>query len=283
MTTTDLVLYEQREEVVLITLNRPAYANAQNSAMLYALDEAFYRFAQDDTARVAILLGAGRHFSSGHDLGTPDADYDVSFPRVGMWWDHVDKEGAENRMAREEEVYLGMCRRWREIPKPTIAAVQGACIGGGLMLAWSCDLIVAADTAFFSDPVVQMGVPGVEFFAHPWQMTPRFAKEFLFLGERVDADRAKELGMVNRVVPLDRLEDDSVDLARRIAQMPRFGLALAKQAVNQAEDAMGLRTGMDAAFALHQLAHAHNAETTGYPVLGVTSDAVRTPGSPRHP
>jgi len=89
--------------------------------------------------------------------------------------------------------------------------------------------------------------------------------------------------MVNRVVPADRLEEEAVDLARRIAQMPRFGLALAKQAVNQSEDAMGLRAGMDQAFGLHQLAHAHNAETTGFPVLGVTSDAVRTPGSNRHP
>ena len=79
--------------------------------------------------------------------------------------------------------------------------VQGACIAGGLMLAWICDLIVAADDAFFADPVVRMGIPGVEYFAHPWVMGPRFAKEFLFLGERVYAERALQLGMVNRVVP----------------------------------------------------------------------------------
>ena len=81
--------------------------------------------------------------------------------------------GVESRYARELEVYLGMCRRWREIPKPTIAMVQGACIAGGLMLAWGCDLIVAADDAFFADPVVRMGIPGVEYFAHPWVMGPR--------------------------------------------------------------------------------------------------------------
>jgi enoyl-CoA hydratase len=279
----DEVLYEDHDEVAVIALNRPEVRNAQNSAMLYELDRAFARFAQDDAARVAILKGAGPCFSSGHDLGTKGVDYDVSFPKVGMWWDHVGKPGAENRMAREEEVYLGLCRRWRDIPKPTIAAVHGACIAGGLMLAWSCDLVVASEDAWFSDPVVQWGVPGVEFFAHPWQMGPRFAKEFLFLGERVDARRALELGMVNRVVPREELDERAMELARKIAAMPRFGLALAKLAVNQAEEAMGLRQGMDAAFGLHQLAHAHNAETTGSPMLGVTNEAVRTAGAARHP
>jgi enoyl-CoA hydratase len=153
-----------------------------------------------------------------------------------------------------------MCRRWREIPKPTIAMVQGACVAGGLMLAWVCDLVVAADDAFFADPVVRMGIPGVEYFAHPWVMGPRFAKEFLFLGERVGATRALELGMVNRVVPRSDLNDATMDIANRIARMPRLGLALAKKAVNQAEDLMGLHAGMDATFGLHHLAHAHNAE-----------------------
>jgi enoyl-CoA hydratase len=179
-----------------------------------------------------------------------------------MWWDHVGKQGEEGRFAREQEVYLGMCRRWREIPKPMIAMVQGACIAGGLMLAWVCDLIVASDDAFFADPVVRMGIPGVEYFAHPWEMGTRFAREFLYLGEKIDAARAREWGMVNRVVPRAQLEEVTLDLARRIAGMPRMGLALTKKALNQAEDLMGQRAGMDAAFGLHQLAHAHNAETT---------------------
>jgi enoyl-CoA hydratase len=186
---------------------------------------------------------------------------DQTFPRrAGMWWNHVGKPGAENRLAREEEVYLGMCRRWREIPKPVIAQVHGACIAGGLMLAWVCDFIIAADTAFFADPVVRMGIPGVEYFAHPWVMGPRQAKEFLYLGERIDAERARELGMVNRVVPADRLAAEVTELATKIATMPRLGLALTKKAVNQAEDAMGLRAGMDSAFGWHHVAHAHNAE-----------------------
>jgi enoyl-CoA hydratase len=145
--------------------------------------------------------------------------------------------------------------------------VQGACIAGGLMLAWACDLIVAAENAVFSDPVVQWGVPGVEFFAHPWEMGPRQAKEFLFLGEKVSAARAYELGMVNRVTTRDELEPTTLDIAHRIAQRPRFGLALAKTAVNQAQEAMGHRTGIDQAFGLHQLSHAHNTVVCGNPML----------------
>src|SRR5439155_1002513 len=127
---------------------------------------------------LARLDGAGKHFCAGHDIGTPERDADQSFDREAvLWWDHVGKQGADARYAREMEVYLGMCRRWREIPKPSIAMVHGACIAGGLMLAWVCDLIVAADDAFFADPVVKMGIPGVEYFAHPWVLGPRFAKE----------------------------------------------------------------------------------------------------------
>ena len=159
-----------------------------------------------------------------------------------MWWDHVDKAGRRPAVRPRAEVYLGMCRRWREIPKPTIAMVQGACIAGGLMLAWVCDLIVAADDAFFSDPVVRMGIPGVEYFAHPWVMGPRAAKEFLFTGDRFGAQRAQESGMVNRVVPRADSRRRSMALAEQIAAMPRFGLALTKKAVNQAEDLMGMRS-----------------------------------------
>lgn len=271
-----VVRYETHGPVAVVTMNRPEYANAQNSAMTYALDDAFSRAAADDDVRVVVLAGAGRHFSAGHDIGTPGRDVDQSFPRrATLWWDHVGKPGAESRYAREAEVYLGMCRRWRELPKPTIAMVQGACVAGGLMLAWCCDLVVAADDSFFADPVVRMGIPGVEYFAHPWVMGPRFAKEFLFLGERVPAARALELGMVNRVVPAGELREHTLDVARRIATMPRLGLALTKRAVNQAEDLMGLRAGMDSVFGLHHVAHAHNAEVGGDPLGGHDAHTMR--------
>lgn len=258
---TDVVTYRVDDGIAVVTLNRPQYRNAQNSAMTYALDSALTRAVDDDEVKVIVLAGSGKHFSAGHDIGTPDRDHHVHFDnRAVLWWDHVDRTGGDQRYARESEVYLGMCRRWREIPKPVIAMVQGACIAGGLMLAWVCDLIVAADDAFFSDPVVRMGIPGVEYFAHPWVLGPRFAKEILFTADRFTAQRAYEVGMINRVVPRAELERETMELATRIAAMPAFGLALTKKAVNQCEDQMGMRNGMDSVFGLHHFAHAHNAE-----------------------
>jgi enoyl-CoA hydratase len=274
--TEEAVLYERDGAVATVTMNRPRYRNAQNSVMTYALDAAFERAVNDDEVKVIVLAGAGDHFSAGHDIGTPGRDVDVSYERKAvLWWDHVDKAGGDQRFARESEVYLGMCRRWREIPKPMIAMVQGACIAGGLMLAWVCDLIVAAEDAFFADPVVRMGIPGVEYFAHPWVLGPRAAKEILFTGDRFTARRAYEWGMVNRVVPRSELQNTVDALAARIAEMPRFGLALAKKAVNQSEDQMGLRAGMDSVFGLHHLAHAHNAEVSKDSLAGMDAKAMR--------
>jgi enoyl-CoA hydratase len=270
------VRYDKQGAVAVVTMDRPEFSNAQNSKMTYALDAAFYAAVDDDEVKVIVLAGAGKHFSAGHDIGSPGRDIDQSYERKAtLWWDHVGKEGGASRYARESEVYVGMCRRWREIPKPTIAMVQGACIAGGLMLAWSCDLVVASDDAFFADPVVRMGIPGVEYFAHPWQMGPRFAKEFLFLGERVGAERARDLGMVNRVVPRERLEDEVLEMAEKIAKMPMFGLTLTKKAVNQCEDLMGLRDGTDSVFGLHHLAHAHNAEVGSDSLAGQDARSMR--------
>ncbi|RZK71660.1 MAG: enoyl-CoA hydratase [Rhodococcus sp. (in: high G+C Gram-positive bacteria)] len=271
----DVVTYEVRDGVAFVTLNRPDYRNAQNSVMTYALDAAFERAVEDDDVKVIVLAGNGKHFSAGHDIGTPGRDHHVQYDnKAVMWWDHVDKPGGDQRFAREMEVYLGMCRRWREIPKPTIAMIQGACIAGGLMLAWVCDLIVASDDAFFSDPVVRMGIPGVEYFAHPWMLGPRFAKEILFTGDRFTAQRAYEVGMVNRVVPRGDLEQETLAIAGRIAAMPRFGLALTKKAVNQCEDQMGMRNGMDSVFGLHHFAHAHNAEIDTDPLGGMDAKSM---------
>ena len=276
----DEVLYDVRDRVAVITLNRPEYANAQNSAMTYALDTAFGRAVNDDRVAVLVLAGAGKHFCGGHDIGTPGRDADQSFDRQAvLWWDHVGKAGADARYAREMEVYLGMCRRWREIPKPVIAMVHGACIAGGLMLAWVCDLIVAADDAFFADPVVRMGIPGVEYFAHPWMLGPRLAKEVLFTGGRFGAERAYQAGMVSRVVPRASLETVTFELAGQVAEMPAFGLALAKRAVNQCEDLMGMRLGMDAVFGLHHLAHAHNAEVSGDYLAGLDARGMKASGA----
>lgn len=272
----DVVTYSVTDGLATVTMNRPQYRNAQNSAMTYALDAAFTRAVDDADVHVIVLCGNGEHFSAGHDIGTPDRDHHVHYDnRAALWWDHLDRLGGDQRFARETEVYLGMCRRWRDIPKPVIAMVQGACVAGGLMLAWVCDLIVASEDAFFSDPVLRMGIPGVEYFAHPWVLGTRFAKEILYTGDRFTAQRAYEIGMVSHVVPRERLEEETVALASRIAAMPMFGLALTKRAVNQCEDQMGLRNGMDAAFGLHHFAHAHNAEVGKGSLGGIGLDAMR--------
>jgi enoyl-CoA hydratase len=277
---TEAVLYEVRGTTAVVTMNRPEYRNAQNSVMTYALDAAFRRAVDDDDVKVIVLAGAGKHFSAGHDIGTPGRDVDVHYEnKAVIWWDHVGREGGDLRYAREMEVYLGMCRRWREIPKPVIAMVQGACIAGGLMLTFVCDLIVAAEDAFFGDPVVRMGIPGVEYFAHPWVIGPRAAKEILFTGDRFSAQRAYEWGMVNRVVAADRLQDETFAIADRIAAMPQFGLALTKRAVNQCEDAMGMRNGMDSVFGLHHFAHAHNAEAGADSLGGMDARSMKQAGS----
>jgi enoyl-CoA hydratase len=270
------VLYAVSDGVATVTMNRPDFNNAQNSQMTYALDAAFRRAVDDDSVRVIVLRGAGRHFSAGHDIGTPGRDVNRSFERTHLWWDHTNKPGAEFNFAREQEVYLGMCRRWRAIPKPTIAMVQGACVAGGLMLAWVCDLIVASDDAFFQDPVVRMGIPGVEYFAHAHELHPRIAKEFLFLGERMPAARAESLGMVNKVVPRAQLDEETARIAARIATQPRMGLALTKQVINAAEDLQGLRATMEMAYGYHHVAHAHgqvcgNGHLGGYDARAMAS------------
>ena len=270
----DIVLYEAREGVAWITMNRPQYHNAQNGKMTYLLDDAFKRAVADDEVKVIVLRGEGKHFSAGHDIGTPGRDVHLSQDRVTMWYDHADKEGGEFLYVREAEAYLGMCRRWREIPKPTIAAVQGACIAGGLMLAWVCDLIVATDDAYFSDPVVRMGIPGVEYFAHPYELNPRIAKEFLFTGNKMGAERAYQMGMVNQISSRDTLTADVEALAMKIAAMPRLGLALTKQAINNVEELQGKRSAMEAAFAWHHFTHVHNDLTTGNKLGGMDAKSM---------
>ena len=262
------VLYAVQGGVATVTLNRPQFHNVQNSQMTYALDDAFQRAVDDDSVKVIVLKSDAKHFTAGHDIGSPGRDFHSSFERRLMWYDHANKGGAEKAYAREHEVYLGMCKRWRAIPKPTIAQVHGACIAGGLMLAWVCDLIIASDDAFFQDPVLQMGFPGLEYFAHCHELNVRLAKEFLFLGERMSAERAREAGMVNRVVPRADLADEVKRVAERIATQPRLALQLAKQACNHMETLAGKNAGIDAAFGYHHFAHANNSLVKGDYIAG---------------
>ena len=166
-------------------------------------------------------------------------------------------------MATEEEIYLGLCWRWRNFPKPTIAQVQGKVIAGGLMLIWPCDLIVASEDASFSDPVVAFGANGIEFFVHAWEFGGRLAKELLFTGESLSAADAHRVCMVNRVVAREDLEAATLALASKIATRPSMGLKLAKQSVNQSLDAQGQWSAVQAAFSLHELSHSHNQQIYG--------------------
>jgi len=258
------IRYESPAEgVARIVLARPEQRNAQDKRMTYELNAAFDHAARDDAIKVIVLSADGPHFCSGHDLRDRSSIRD--FDPVSNWGG-FEQKGAEGHQAVEEEIYLGMCWRWRNLPKPTIAQVHGKTIAGGLMLAWVCDLIVASEDATFSDPVVAFGVNGVEYFAHPWEVGVRKAKEMLFTGQTITAEQACSLGMVNHVVPPEKLESFTLDLARVIAERPAMGLRLAKQSVNQMQDAQGFWTALQAAMSLQQLGHSHNAQVHGMPV-----------------
>jgi enoyl-CoA hydratase/carnithine racemase len=255
---TEFILYEAVDRVATITLNRPEAANAQNMPFLDDLDEAWQRAADDDDVRVIVLQANGKHFSAGHDLKG------ASPQEGGGGQSKWTLEGIYKNEARR---FLEYSLRWRNVPKPSIAAVQGVCIAGGLLLCWPCDLIIAADNAKFSDPVVNMGIGGVEYHGHTWEWGARKAKELLFTGRSMSAEEAERLGMVTRVVPLDSLRDEVAELAATIAQKHPFALRQAKRAVNQTLDVQGFYAAIQSVFDVHQTGHGHAISEAGFPVL----------------
>lgn len=267
MTEFETIRYEQpAEHVARIVLDRADARNAQSMRMLYELNDAFDLAAQDDSISVVVLAANGPHFSAGHDLREQAGEAVVAeHRRIGTWCG-FGCDAAESRMAIEKEMYLGLSERWRNLPKPTIAAVQGKVIAGGLMLVWPCDLIVAAEDALFCDNTVSMGVSGAEFFNHPFEVGVRKAKEMLFTADFLTAAEVHRLGMVNHVVPLAELQSFALRLASRIAEKPLFALKLAKEAVNVAQDNQGRVNAMQTSFAYHQLCHSHNQQLHGLPI-----------------
>ncbi|ROO85188.1 enoyl-CoA hydratase/carnithine racemase [Actinocorallia herbida] len=255
MERTDQILYEAADGVAVITLNRPEAANAQTTSFLDDLDAAFTQGANDPDVRVIVLRANGKHFSAGHDLKD----------RTG--WAAPEKITVEWIYDAEMRRYLDYSLRWRNLPKPTIAAVQGKCIAAGLMLCWPCDLIVAAEDAQFSDPVVHMAIGGVEYHGHTWELGARKAKEILFTGRALTAAEAEKVGMVNRVVPREDLDAEVRELAAQIAQMNPFGLRQAKRAVNQTLDVQGFYAAIQSVFDIHQTGHGNALSVSGYPVL----------------
>lgn len=252
------------EGVGRITLARPDTRNAQDYLMLHELDNAFQQATLDDDVKVIVLAADGPHFSSGHDLrGTATgADFEPHCMTGGY-----GQPGQAGHMANEEEFYLGMCWRWRNVPKPTIAQVQGKVIAGGLMLVWPMDIIIASEDATFADPVVAFAVNGHEYHTHTWELGARKAKEMLFRGNALTARECESLGMVNHVVERDALEAFTLDLASEIVRMPAFGLKTAKLSVNGALEAQGQYNALRHAFALHQAGHANaRAVFDGIPI-----------------
>jgi enoyl-CoA hydratase len=248
------VEYDVVGQVGVITLDRPQAANAQSPKVLEELDWGWRQADEDPGVKVIVLKSNGKHFSAGHDMSSTDSGRstvaaDVSTPEGHYDW--------------ETRTYLHYAKAWRQVPKPSIAAVQGKCIAAGLMLCWPCDLIVAADNAEFSDPVLFMGINGVELHAHTWELGPRKAKELLFTGESITAVQAEQLGMVNRVVPLDELVPATMALADKIAQADAFALRMAKRAVNHTMDIQGYSTAIDSCFDMHHFGHTRARVVTG--------------------
>jgi enoyl-CoA hydratase len=236
----EVVLYEVDGPVATILMNRPQAANAQNTALIEGIDAAFDRADADDDVRVVILAGAGKHFSA-------DA------------WARM-RDTPEGKFRHEQVMYVDKCRKIHDFRKPTIAAVQGKCVAAGLMLACMCDLIVAADDAVFSNPVLRMSGAAVELLVEPWEMGIRQAKEFLLASEELDADEAWRLGLVNKVVPRAELTERTRALAERVALVPPITAQVVKDSINQVGELMG----KSASWKYHFMAHhwAHNTATS---------------------
>jgi enoyl-CoA hydratase len=213
-----------------LTMNRPAALNALNGELVEAMSEALRAAADHDAVRAVILRGAGRAFCAGYDLNEDAAggEHDAR-----SW--HAELALSTERMLE-----------FTECPKPTIAQVHSYCLAGGTDLMLACDLAIAADDAKFGYVDIRFGSGVVSMFL-PWVVGVRRAKELLFTGEdRVSADEALRIGLVNRVVPLGELDDATLALANEIAKNEPFVIRTTKRAVNRAWDVAGFRAAMAA-------------------------------------
>ncbi len=256
-----VVRYQVDGAVATVTMNRPEVANAQNSALIDGIDACFDRADADDDVRVVVLAADRRALVPARGT-TPPSRRSSAGPRptaVVEWPASCGRHAREGKLRHEQVMYVERCRRIHDFRKPTIAAVQGKCVAGGLMLACMCDLIVAADDAAFSNPVLRMTGAGVELLVEPWEMGIRKAKEFLLAAMELDAEEACRLGLVNRVVPRAELADQAADLARRVALVPAVTAQVVKSSLNY----VGELQGKSASWKYHFMAHhwTHNTAT----------------------
>lgn len=231
--------------IARISLNRPDKHNAKNLAMIDQLHEAMMAADEDPEVRVIVLSGEGPSFSSGHDV--TEIDFDPAIAKLYAT--------PEARLSTERRMYFEKCLAIRNTRKPTIGQVHGYCLAAGMMGVAMCDLIVASDDAKFGMPVLARVCAVGEILFEVWDMGARRAKEFLFTGDIVDAERARELGFVNRVVPRASLDDEVRKLALRIASQPQVSLELTKASINRAVDIMGQRESWEYHFLLHVFSH----------------------------
>ncbi len=204
-------------EIAIIQYNRPEALNAANAPLVMERNEACYEAGQDPEIRVVIMTGNEKAYSAGGDLAAM-ANYGVKEAR-----EFADKVVASS---------LALTN----MPKPTIAMIAGFCFGGGMENAMACDLRIAADNAKFSQPEINVGIfPGAGATQRlPQHVSLCKAKEIVFLGEVFDAQTALDLGLVNKVVPLDQLKEATMELARKLCKKPAFSLRMAKEALNAA-------------------------------------------------
>jgi enoyl-CoA hydratase len=187
--------------------------------------------------RVIVIKGAGRDFSAGHDMKQFPKDPSIFRASDLKKWFEGDTEQFRQFVYKVLRLFLNI----HYTKKPTIAQIHGHVIAGGWALASMCDLIVASDDAIILDPVVRMGSAGVETLMEPWDVGPRKAKELLWTGDSLSADEAWRLGMVNRVVPRARLDEETLQLAQKIALSPPGTVQATKRSINHALDLMGWR------------------------------------------
>jgi enoyl-CoA hydratase len=222
------IAYAAADGIGVITLNRPAYRNAQSWRMLDEIDAAFDLARDDEDVRVVVVKGSGGVFSTGHDLGTPEgAAYRAARTKPGVTsYDQFKKYN------------LDLLLKWRNFPKPTVALVEGYCIYAGWMLAAAMDVVFAGEDAQFLGGFV-------EYNSIPWDVGVRRAKELVFESRFISAAEAAQIGLVNRVFAGGDLERETMAWARRVAEQNPALLRLAKVQMNKAQDAQGFTQAVE--------------------------------------